>query len=128
MTSNLLTIHKHFRLDSSVLILSHTVWPEVDNVNVLYRYAEKYGVDHKYWRFLTGKKQELYRLARQDYLVVPDINDPNFQHGSDADFIHTENIVLIDQKQRIRGFYDGTSATQMQQAIEDIKLLKKAYN
>jgi hypothetical protein len=35
---------------------------------------------------------------------------------------------LIDQKQRIRGFYDGTSATQMQQAIEDIKLLKKAYN
>ena len=44
MTSNLLTIHKHFKLDSSVLILSHTVWPEVDNVNVLYRYAEKYGV------------------------------------------------------------------------------------
>ena len=110
------------------MILSHTVWPEVDDVNVLYRYAEKYGVDHKYWRFLTGEKQELYRLARQDYLVVPDINDPNFQHGSNADFIHTENIVLIDQKQRIRGFYDGTSATQMQQAIEDIKLLKKAYN
>ena len=57
-----------------------------------------------------------------------DINDPNFQHGNDADFIHTENIVLIDQKQRIRGFYDGTSVTQIQQAIKDIKLLKKAYN
>ena len=128
MTTNLLTIHKHFKLDSSVLILSHTVWPEVDNVNVLFRYAEKYGVEHKYWRFLTGEKQELYRLARQDYLVVPDVNDPNFQHGSDADFIHTENIVLIDQKQRIRGFYDGTSAVQMQQAIEDINILKKAYN
>ena len=97
MTNNLLTIHKYFKLDSSILILSHTVWPEVDDVNVLYRYAEKYGVDHKYWRFLTGEKQELYRLARQDYLVAPDINDLNFQHGGDADFIHTENIVLIDQ-------------------------------
>ena len=37
----------------------------------------------------------------QDYLAAPDINDPNFQHGVDADFIHTENIVLLDKKQRI---------------------------
>ena len=60
--------------------------------------------------------------------MAPDINDLNFQHGGDADFIHTENIVLIDQKQRIRGFYDGTDVTQMQQVIEDIMILKKAYN
>ena len=93
MTNNLLKIHDYYKSDSSILILSHTVWPEVDSVPVLFNYAEKYNVNHEYWRFLTGEKEELYRLARQDYLVVPDLNDPNFQHGSAADFIHTENIV-----------------------------------
>ena len=125
MTQNLLTIHRHYIEDSSFLILSHTVWPEVDSVNVLFKYAEKYDIDHKNWRFLTGAKMDLYRLARQDYLVVPDINDPNFQHGSEADFIHTENIVLIDQKQRIRGYYDGTDPLEMDRLLEDIEILKK---
>ena len=124
MTNNLLKIHDYYKSDSSILILSHTVWPEVDSVPVLFNYAEKYNVNHEYWRFLTGEKEELYRLARQDYLVVPDLNDPNFQHGSAADFIHTENIVLIDQKQRIRAFYDGTDEIQMQQVIQDIQILK----
>ena len=124
MTQNLLTIHRQYIEDSSLLILSHTVWPEVDQVPLLFSYAEKYDVNHNSWRFLTGKKEELYRLARQDYLVAPDINDPNFQHGSNADFIHTENIVLLDTKQRIRGYYNGTDLLEMDRLLEDIEILK----
>ena len=125
MTQNLLTIHRQYIEDSSLLILSHTVWPEVDQVPLLFSYAEKYDVNHNTWRFLTGKKEELYRLARQDYLAAPDINDPNFQHGSNADFIHTENIVLLDKKQRIRGYYNGTDSLEMDRLLEDIEILKK---
>ena len=124
MTQNLLTIHRQYIEDSSLLILSHTVWPEVDQVPLLFSYAEKYDVNHNTWRFLTGKKEELYRLARQDYLAAPDINDPNFQHGSNADFIHTENIVLLDTKQRIRGYYNGTDSLEMDRLLEDIEILK----
>lgn len=127
MTQNLLTIHRQYIEDSSLLILSHTVWPEVDQVPLLFSYAEKYDVNHNTWRFLTGKKEELYRLARQDYLAAPDINDPNFQHGSNADFIHTENIVLLDTKQRIRGYYDGTNPKEMIRLQEDIEILKKLF-
>lgn len=125
MTQNLLTIHRQYIEDSSLLILSHTVWPEVDQVPLLFSYAEKYNVNHNTWRFLTGKKEELYRLARQDYLAAPDINDPNFQHGSNADFIHTENIILLDKKQRIRGYYNGTDSLEMDRLLEDIEILKK---
>ena len=57
MTQNLLTIHRQYIEDSSLLILSHTVWPEVDQVPLLFRYAEKYDVNHNTWRFLTGKKR-----------------------------------------------------------------------
>ena len=127
MTKNLITIHRKFIDDNTLIILSHTVWPEVDKVPLLFSYAEKYKINYNSWRFLTGRKEELYRLARQDYLVVPDINDPNFQHGSEAYFIHTENIVLIDPKQRIRGYYDGTNPEEMIRLEEDIEILKKLF-
>ena len=123
MTNNLNQVHAQFKNNKDLLILSHTVWPEMDSVNVLYDYAKSYDVNHQTWRFLTGEKKVLYWLARKNYLVAPDINDPNFNHGSSADFIHTENIVLVDKKQRIRGFYDGTNQKDIELLMEDVQSL-----
>ena len=123
MTKNLKKVHDRFKNNTDILILSHTVWPEMDSVEILFEYANRYNVNHDTWRFLTGKKKELYRMARKSYLVAPDLNDRNFIHGSSADFIHTENIVLVDTKQRIRGFYDGTDAEDLNTLLVDIESL-----
>ena len=124
MTKNLQRVHDFYKKDQNVLILSHTVWPEMDSVSVLNNYANEHGANYDTWRFLTGDKKELYRLARKDYMVVPDIDDPNYQHGSEADFIHTENVVLLDQEKRIRGYYNGTDENAMKKLVNDIgKLL-----
>ena len=123
MTKNLEKVHEFYQKNENILILSHTVWPEMDSVSVLFDYAENHNANHDTWRFLTGDKKELYRLARNDYLVVPDVNDPNYQHGGEADFIHTENVVLVDQLQRIRGYYDGTSEEDIKRLINDIARL-----
>ena len=123
MTKNLEKVHQFYQKNENIMILSHTVWPEMDSVSVLFDYAENHNANHDTWRFLTGDKKELYRLARNDYLVVPDVNDPNYQHGGEADFIHTENIVLVDQLQRIRGYYDGTSEEDIKRLINDIARL-----
>ena len=124
MTKNLKRVHDFYKKNHNVLILSHTVWPEMDSVSVLNNYANEHDANYETWRFLTGDKKELYRLARKDYMVVPAINDLNYQHGSEADFIHTENVVLIDKKKRIRGYYDGTDENAMKKLVGDIgKLL-----
>jgi len=124
MTKNLKRVHDFYKKNHNVLILSHTVWPEMDSVSELNNYANEHDANYETWRFLTGDKKELYRLARKDYMVVPAINDPNYQHGSEADFIHTENVVLIDKKKRIRGYYDGTDENAMKKLVSDIgKLL-----
>ena len=123
MTKNLEKVHQFYQKNENILILSHTVWPEMDSVSILFDYAENHNANHDTWRFLTGDKKELYRLARNDYLVVPDVNDPNYQHGGEADFIHTENVVLVDQFQRIRGYYDGTSEEDIKRLINDIARL-----
>ena len=123
MTKNLEKVHQFYQKNENIIILSHTVWPEMDSVSILFEYAENHNANHDTWRFLTGDKRELYRLARNDYLVVPDVNDPNYQHGGEADFIHTENVVLVDQLQRIRGYYDGTSEEEIKRLINDISRL-----
>ena len=123
MTKNLEKVHQFYQKNKNIMILSHTVWPEMDSVSILFDYAENHNANHDTWRFLTGDKKELYRLARNDYLVVPDVNDPNYQHGGEADFIHTENVVLVDQLQRIRGYYDGTSEEDIKRLINDIARL-----
>ena len=125
MTSQIKRVHDYNFGPSNddVVLLSHTVWPEMDSVSVLNEYANRYGAKSSRWSFLTGDKKELYTMARKQYLAVPDIADQNFNHGGEADFIHTENVVLIDRKARIRGYYDGTSAKEISQLIEDIKFL-----
>lgn len=127
MTKQLQRLQIEFKGDSNFKILSHTVNPSYDTVLVMKAYAERFEADPKQWWFLTGSKKELYLMARKSYLVVPDENDPNFQHGDESDFIHTENFVLIDPDKRIRGMYDGTNENEVSELIKDIYDLKREY-
>jgi protein SCO1/2 len=74
------------------------------------------------WHFLTGQKEELYSLARKSFFILKPAEAKNLGDGG-SDFIHTNNFVLVDQKKRIRGYYDGTSETEVTQLIKDIFLL-----
>ena len=123
MNNQLSRVHHKYVNNDDVIILSHTVWPEIDTFEVLKEYGERYKADSKRWQFLTGDKHHLYNLARKSYLVAPSVNDTNFDQGGEGDFIHTENIVLIDKKRRIRGFYDGTDSLEVSQLIEDVQIL-----
>lgn len=123
MTSNMVKIQEAFLSDETVKLLSLSVTPIMDSVPVLRDYADKKGVIDSKWNITTGDKKHIYELARKSYFVVLDEGD-----GGVQDFIHTENFVLVDKKRRIRGFYDGTNFEEIDQLIEDIKLLQKEYN
>ncbi len=125
MTSQLQRVQEEFKNEDRVMILSHTVWPERDSVPLLKNYAEQYNADKSKWLFLTGNKVHLYDLARKSYLVAPSLTDTNFTHGSENDFVHTENFVLVDAKKRIRGYFDGTDKEEVDNLILDIKELLK---
>ena len=71
------------------------------------------------WQLLTGSKQEIYRLARKSFQVVATDGD-----GGDNDFIHSDQLILIDTKKRIRGYYEGTEEKETAQLIKDIKKLE----
>ncbi len=120
MNRNMLTVYKQFKGDPNVVILSHTVNPEVDSVPVLKKYSDSIGVLSQQWMFLTGDKKELYDVARAQYLLTAgEFNDTNTP--IEQDFIHTEKFALVDKNDQIRGFYDGTNEKEIEKLISDIK-------
>lgn len=120
MSSQLVNVQKAFEKDTDVLILSHTVNPINDTVEVLKGYADSYAAIKGKWHFLTGKKKDIYDMARYSYLVNALEDD-----GTPEGFLHSELFLLIDKQKRIRGMYDGTDSVAVAKLIADIKLLKK---
>ena len=98
MTKNMKDIQDKLIKDSEVLLLSHTVFPEIDSVEVLKKYAVENQVIDSKWDLVTGDKKEIYDLARKSYLAAKDNSFGEYE------MIHTENFVLIDKKKQIRGF------------------------
>ena len=119
MTDNMFEIQKIIISDDEVMLLSHTVTPEIDTVAQLKRYAVEKGVNASKWNLVTGDKKQIYELARKSYLAVKDNGD-----GGPFDMIHTENFMLIDKERQIRGFYDGTNPEDIERLLKDIKKLK----
>ncbi len=120
MSTQMKRIQEKVKTVDQIVLLSHTVNPESDSVPVMKRYAEEYGAIDGKWHLLTGDKKEIYRIAREGYLVNALQGD-----GGPDDFIHTELFVLVDHNNRIRGFYDGTSSTSIDTLIDEIKVLMK---
>ena len=109
-----------YKNDPQIIQLSHSVTPVADSIPVMRAYADLQGAIDGKWELLTGDKPQIYKLARESYFAVLDEGG----NGDEMDFIHTENFVLVDTKKRIRGFYDGTSAEEVDRLIEDILVLQ----
>ena len=121
MTKNMALIQKEILDDDDILLLSHSVTPEIDSVAQLKRYAIEKGVIDAKWNLVTGDRKQIYDLARKSYMAVK--SDGTEDYG----MIHTENFVLIDKEKRVRGTYDGTNDEEIQELLEDIKILKESY-
>lgn len=123
MTSNMTEIQKAFLNNPKVMLLSHSVLPDTDSVPVLKEYALKNGVVDGKWNLVTGNKKEIYGIARKSYLAVK-TGSPDQLY----DMVHTENFILVDTKQRVRGFYDGTKTEDITRLIQDVKWLVESEN
>jgi protein SCO1/2 len=121
MTSNMRKVQDAFRDDNSVLLLSHSVTPELDSVAVLKNYAALNGVITGKWHVVTGDRQMIYDLARHSYFADEDLG----RQRDENEFLHTENFFLIDPQQHIRGVYNGVMPAEITRLLEDIRTLKK---
>ena len=145
MNANLRLVFDAYKNEKAFMIISHTCMPETDSVPLLKPYAQKmingklirttdgdYSVSnlpltdtniHTNWNFVTGKKSELYMLARAGYII--DNGHPDSTQNISDQFIHSQLFALVDRYRRVRGIYDGLKADEVQKLIHDIKGLLK---
>lgn len=127
MTDNMVWLQDKIKNNPKVKLLSHSVFPDEDTVEVLKKYAKEKGVIDEKWNLVTGNQNEIYKIARQSYLAVKTGKPEEM-----FDMVHTENFVLVDQKGRIRGFYNGLNIDKtvkgeknLTQLVEDIEFLSE---
>ncbi len=121
MNGNLKKVYDEFKDNPDFLIVSHTSDPEIDSAATLLAYAKKMNVDTHKWIFLTGRKDSLYKQARDSYLL----DDPkNAVVNINDQFLHTQFLALVDKNGNLRGqIYDGLKAGELKQLEQDIALL-----
>ena len=124
MTTNMVWLQNQIKNNPKVMLLSHSVTPDIDSVPVLKKYALEKGVIDSKWNLVTGNKSDIYYIARKSYLAVK-TGKPEEMY----DMVHTENFVLVDSKRRVRGFYDGTNLDgPTEPGIKNVKTLLEDIN
>ncbi len=93
--------------------------PWVDSVAKLKQYGQERHINPSKWYLLTGNKERIYTLARQSYFAEKGLGIQKKGNG----FLHTESMLLIDRKGRIRGIYNAIQVADIERISEDIETL-----
>jgi protein SCO1 len=98
--------------DTDVKLVSFSVDPEHDTPAVLRDYATRLHAQPDRWHFLTGDKNTIYRLSRDEFKLATG-------EGGAAGPIHSTRMVLVDRGGVIRGYYDATDADAVTRLLAD---------
>jgi protein SCO1 len=134
MNRNLVDIQNEFQDLKNFGIVSLTINPDYDTVEVLKDYANNYGVTNPNWNFLTGNKKDILNLANIGFNIYAEEN-PNVEGG----FEHSGNFALVDKKGFLRSrndkygnpiiFYKGIVSESQGEDVngvkEEISILKQ---
>ena len=118
LTKNMKKLQDAFnKTDTIVRFVSFTIDPKRDSVPRLKAYADKHGIDPDTWWLLTGNRDEIYDIAKNE--VKASIADSNL----DTSFIHTQYFFMLDKDRVLRGWYDGLDSVNLNHLADDIVLL-----
>jgi protein SCO1/2 len=123
MKTQMLRVYEQYKGNDQVAFLSHTIDPKHDTVAVLKDYADRLGISSGQWHMVTGDREEIFEIAQTSYMVSAN-EDPSAPGGA----VHSGAFILVDKKRRIRGYYDGTKAEEVDKLVKDIDFLLKEEN
>lgn len=112
-------VYDHFAQDPRVMLLSHTIDVKHDTVAALKAYAQKIGIDHKKWRFVTGDHDGIYGIA-DDYFSVAKADSE-----APGGFDHSGLLILVDKNRHVRASVDGTLPEDIPDFIKKVEQLLK---
>jgi protein SCO1 len=105
MTARLADLQAALPDDPRIRLVTLTTDPEFDTPAVLAQYGRRMGASNERWDFLTGTKPEIRRLAIEGLKLTSLDKEPEARESDDDLFIHSTNLVLVDQQGRLRASF-----------------------
>lgn len=131
MNYNVQQVQERFKGYENFKIVSFSVDPNHDTVEVLKAYEKRIGAMPGRWYFLTGNQEEIHRTANSFFLSAME------DSAAAGGFLHSENLVLVDwaghirsgkdDNGNLRGVYNGLSPDEINELKDDIKVLIAEY-
>jgi protein SCO1/2/putative membrane protein len=112
VSQNMERLQGHLAGYPELRLVTFTVDPEYDTADVLRAYGERYKANPERWLFLTGPREEIYRLIRDDFKLGVSENE-GAERKPGYEVAHSTKLVLVDERGRIRGYFDGSTTEQL---------------
>ncbi len=106
--------------DYDVRLVTLTVDPARDTVDVLAGYAKLNGADPDKWYFLTGDQTEIYGLIHRSFrMPVQEITGADRKEGFEV--IHSTNVMLVDADGVVRAKFNAAKDAEMAQLRRELQ-------
>lgn len=109
---------------SDIRLVSFSVDPEHDTVEVLSEYAAQAGAQAGQWHFLTGARDEIWQLSTNGFKLA--VGEPPPDAGSPL--FHSPMLVVVDRRGRIRGYFDGMTGDGITEAAAAMRKILSSPN
>lgn len=113
MSAKMAVFYQAFSADTDVRFISITVDPQNDSLPVLRAYARDHGVTDNRWVFLRAPIEEVIALSEKGFMLAAD----RLPGG------HTTRFILVDDRGRIRGYYESGDDASLAKLVDDIQRL-----
>jgi protein SCO1 len=117
MNEQLKGLNSEYETNSMIRFLSISVDPFFDTKDVLKSHAQTIGAKPNKWDFVVADTSVVYPLAKKEFFVNV------LKQNNDADFVFSDQFILLDADHRIRGYYIGTSRDEVKRLNDEIKVL-----
>ena len=125
LTANIRRLAGQLEFDdrADLQILAITVDPKRDGQTQLQKFRAKHGIKSPKWRFFTGSFDEIHEIARDQFAGNVQTREGL---GDMLDFVHTENLFLLDREGYLRGIYRAPGTGDLERLKIELETLRTA--
>lgn len=102
MNGEFAEMYRKYAHSDKLQLVSFTVDPERDSLPALVAYARDFGVNDSRWLFVRGEAGAISSLCEKGFMLSGELPG-----------MHSTKFVLVDDRARIRGYYDYDDAAQL---------------
>jgi protein SCO1/2 len=112
--------HRARGIEPAFRLVSFSVDPAYDTPARLDEFARRYKASPRMWKFLTGSLDQMKSTVEEGLKIA--MGSPQGETDF-ASLFHGTHFVLVDQRLRIRGYYDSNAADVEDRLLHDATML-----